>query len=107
MTIRLGVVDCRLRVYGLANVRIVDAGILPLTLNAPPQQTVYTIAEKVCVRTDAKRQRTADIISSSGIGFDLGGSPLGLMQRPISGRKALHHFRLVDLAPSGMTFVST
>jgi choline dehydrogenase-like flavoprotein len=41
-----GVVDCRLRVYGLANVRIVDDGVLPHTLNGPPQQTVYAVAEK-------------------------------------------------------------
>ncbi|KAF8547504.1 FAD-linked reductase [Imleria badia] len=42
-----GVVDSRLRVYGLTSVCVVDAGVIPLTIGGPPQQTVYTIAEKV------------------------------------------------------------
>ncbi|KAJ7443731.1 hypothetical protein FB451DRAFT_1376659 [Mycena latifolia] len=41
-----GVVDARLKVYGLQNVRIVDAGIFPMLVNAPLQPTVYAIAEK-------------------------------------------------------------
>ncbi|KAJ7443727.1 alcohol oxidase [Mycena latifolia] len=42
-----GVVDGRLKVYGLQNVRIVDAGIFPMLVNAPLQPTVYAIAEKL------------------------------------------------------------
>ncbi|KAJ7678651.1 alcohol oxidase [Mycena rosella] len=42
-----GVVDPQLRVYGLQNVRVVDAGIFPLHIGTPPQQTVYAVAEQV------------------------------------------------------------
>ncbi|KAJ7493611.1 alcohol oxidase [Mycena latifolia] len=41
-----GVVDPQLKVYGLANVRIIDAGIFPFTISVPLQPTVYAIAEK-------------------------------------------------------------
>ncbi|KAJ7476593.1 alcohol oxidase [Mycena latifolia] len=42
-----GVVDSNLMVYGLQNVRVVDAGIFPMLITAPLQPTVYAIAEKV------------------------------------------------------------
>jgi choline dehydrogenase-like flavoprotein len=45
-----GVVDPELKVYGLQNVRVIDAGVLPLTIGVPLQQTVYAIAEKVHTR---------------------------------------------------------
>ncbi|KAJ7458966.1 alcohol oxidase [Mycena latifolia] len=41
-----GVVDSHLMVYGLQNVRVVDAGIFPMLITAPLQPTVYAIAEK-------------------------------------------------------------
>ncbi|KAJ7764867.1 alcohol oxidase [Mycena metata] len=41
-----GVVDHNLIVYGTANLRIVDASIMPYTIAAHLQSTVYAIAEK-------------------------------------------------------------
>ena len=42
-----GVVDPQLKVYGTANVRVIDASIFPMTIGATIQATVYAIAEKV------------------------------------------------------------
>jgi choline dehydrogenase len=42
-----GVVDTHLRVYGTKNLRIVDAGIMPLVPAAHLQAPVYAVAEKV------------------------------------------------------------
>jgi choline dehydrogenase len=44
-----GVVDCRLQVYGLANVRVVDASVLPVQLSAHLSSSLYGIAEKAAV----------------------------------------------------------
>ncbi|KAH7337843.1 alcohol oxidase [Rhizoctonia solani] len=41
-----GVVDASLKVYGTANVRVVDASIVPLHIGTHIQRTVYGIAEK-------------------------------------------------------------
>ncbi|KAL1840122.1 hypothetical protein VTJ49DRAFT_778 [Mycothermus thermophilus] len=41
-----GVVDARLTVYGTANLKVVDASIMPVQISAHPQTIVYGIAEK-------------------------------------------------------------
>lgn len=42
-----GGVDCRLKVYGTTNLRIVDASIMPLIPATHLSATVYAIVEKV------------------------------------------------------------
>lgn len=41
-----GVVDPELRVYGTANVRVVDASILPTQISGHLTATLYAIAER-------------------------------------------------------------
>ncbi|KAI2466361.1 putative GMC oxidoreductase [Annulohypoxylon bovei var. microspora] len=43
-----GVVDSSLKVYGTRNLRVIDAGVIPLIPAAHIQAALYAIAEKVC-----------------------------------------------------------
>lgn len=42
----IGVVDAHLKVYDTANVRVVDASIMPLQISAHLSSTLYGVAEK-------------------------------------------------------------
>jgi len=41
-----GVVDAQLKIYDTANVRVVDASIIPLQISAHLSATLYGVAEK-------------------------------------------------------------
>ncbi|KAG8851616.1 hypothetical protein FS842_010390 [Serendipita sp. 407] len=64
-----GVVDSSLKVWGTANVRVVDASIMPHHVAAHTQSTVYAIGDKV---------RSSATVYLSLPSFDPSFSPLSL-----------------------------
>lgn len=55
-----GVVDQDLRVYGLKNVRVVDASVFPMVPRGNIQTSVYAVAERAAdtIKCDWARVRT-------------------------------------------------
>ncbi len=51
-----GVVDSSLRVYGVKELRVVDASIVPMLPAAHFQATIYGVAEMVCLFIWYKRR---------------------------------------------------
>jgi choline dehydrogenase-like flavoprotein len=51
-----GVVDPKLKVFGVANLRVIDASIFPLEIRNNLQSSVYAVAEKAAdiIRNDWK-----------------------------------------------------
>jgi choline dehydrogenase-like flavoprotein len=41
-----GVVDSKLKVYGVNGLRIVDSSVMPIAARGNPQTTVYAVAER-------------------------------------------------------------
>lgn len=54
-----GVVDSKLKVYGVSNLRIVDASVFPLLPRANMQSLVYAVAERAAdwIKQEAKRPK--------------------------------------------------
>ena len=46
--VETGVVDAKLRVFGVENLRVIDASVVPVIPDCRIQNSVYMIAEKVC-----------------------------------------------------------
>ena len=72
-----GVVDGNLRVYGVRQLRVIDASIDPVIPDCRPQQVVYMTAEKVCSSTSFVLLGLADLIVL-GIGHDQKGLSIPL-----------------------------
>jgi len=52
-----GVVDSNLKVYGVGNVRVVDASVMPTQVSGHLSSTIYAIAEKAAdiIKTEIRR----------------------------------------------------
>jgi hypothetical protein len=64
-----GVVDANLRVYGLANVRVADASVVPIALSSHLMSSTYGVAEQA---SNIIRAYYTNTTSTSTGGSDLG-----------------------------------
>ncbi|KAI0743155.1 GMC oxidoreductase [Daedaleopsis nitida] len=73
-----GVVDADLKVYGLGNVRVVDASVFPISVSAHLQAPVYGLAEQAAKMIRASYSGNSTSNSNSGSGSN--GSTTGTGQ---------------------------
>lgn len=66
-----GVVDSKLRVYGVRGLRIVDASIFPMAVAGHTSSTVYAVAEKVGAPCYDSAIELGDVL----IGYFIGSRP--------------------------------
>lgn len=76
-----GVVDTELRVYGTQNLRVVDAGVMPMVLGAHLQSAVYAIAERASaiIKADAQYGLAASSAVDRGVSGVTGPDEPGLV----------------------------
>lgn len=61
-----GVVDANLRVYGLANVRVADASVVPIALSTHLMSSTYGVAEQASNIIRAYYTNTTTSLSTGG-----------------------------------------
>lgn len=66
-----GVVDSKLRVYGVQNLRVIDASVIPVIPDCRIQNSVYMIGEKVSPGPTSTLQRFADNANPQSQGADM------------------------------------
>jgi choline dehydrogenase len=80
-----GVVDSKLKVYGVENLRIVDASVFPLLPRANMQSLVYAVAERAAdwIKADMSKPKPAP--PAKGKGKGPAGKPPGRRDPPAPG----------------------